>query len=131
MCLSKSSLLNPERIHKEISALKEAIHHTYQSWQVCMTKVSSNGLDSQVCLQLEIQMRTNTLVFQLREEHRIGIVQHTDALVGLTDDMEQIKHLLSRALRDSQLSHSRVQDTRVSHQGLNSPSQPSWVIVCS
>lgn len=82
-------------------------------------------------LQLEIQMRTNTLVLQLREEHRIGIAEHTDALVDLADGIEQIKHLLSRAPRHSQLSHSRVQDARVNHQGLNPPLQPTWVMVCS
>ena len=131
MCLSKSSLFNPESIHKEISALKEAIHHTYQSWQVCITKVSSNRPCSDVCFQLEIQMRTNTLILQLREEHRIGVAQHTDALVDLVDGMEQIKHLLSRAPRHSQLSHSRVQGARLSHQGLNFPPQPTWVMVCS
>ena len=131
MCLSKSSLFNPESIHKEISALKEAIHHTYQTWQVCITKILSNGPCSYLYLQLEIQMRTNTLVLRLREEYRIGVAQHTDALVDLVDGMEQIKHLLSRAPRHSQLSHSRVQGARVSHQGLNFPLQPTWAMVCS
>ena len=37
-----------------------------------------------------MQMRANTLVLQVREEHRVGIIQHADSLVHLADGMKQI-----------------------------------------
>jgi hypothetical protein len=87
-------------------------------------RVSSNERTNfKACLQLEMQMRTNALVMQVREEHRVSIVRHTDALVGLADDIEHVKDLLSRALRHSQLYHSSMQDARVSSQGSDSPLQ--------
>ena len=87
------------------------------------------GAVSHACLQLEIQMRTNTLVLQVREEHRTGILKHTDALVGLADDMEDIKHLLSRALDPSRLSHSLLQRTHVCHHGSSLPLQSTGITV--
>jgi len=78
-----------------------------------------------------MQMRTNFLVMQVREEHQVSIVQHTEALVGLADDIEHVKNLLSRALRHSQLSRSSVQDARFSYQGPDSPLQSTGVTVRS
>lgn len=83
-----------------------------------------------VCLQLEMQIRTNTLVLQVREEHWVDIVQHTDSLVGLADGMEQANtSFLTHYTTLNCPVDSRVQDPRVRHHGLNSPLQSMWVTV--